>query len=275
MKKLLLILSSIFFISACSDNSPSTEATASTKPQKTVHIYSSPGDFADMIRNHIGPELEKRGYKYDLKESTNGRLPNQSVADGSADFNMFQHKPYLDEYNEQTKANLHPLVQIPTAPLAIYKARAKSLDDVKEGSKVAIPSNVTNFARGLKILESLGWIELNPNANPITVGIQDVIANPKGIEILAIEAAQIVRSRDDVDFAIINGNFAQDANIPDSDILRTEPGKLFVNWIVVADANKESDWANSIVEIVNTQEYKDYVKNNFPSFYNLPPAWDN
>lgn len=273
MKKILLLLSSLFFITACSDNaSPNSNQTEATK---TIRIISSPGDFADMIRNYIGPELQKKGYQYDLKESTNGILPNQSVVDGSADFNLFQHKPYLDEYNAQAKTNLYPLVQVPTAPLAIYKAKAKSLNDVKAGSKIAIPSNVTNFARGLRILESLGWIKLDPNADPIIVGQQDIIENPRQVEILAIDAPQVVRARNDVEYAIINGNFAQDAKIPDSDILQTEPGKLFVNWIVVAEQNKESDWAKAIIEIVNSQGYKDYVKANFPAFYNLPPAWEN
>lgn len=272
MKKILLLLSSLFFITACSDNSASETNSANSK---TVRIISSPGDFADMIRHYIGPELQKRGYSYELKESTNGILPNQSVVDGSADLNLFQHKPYLDEYNAQAKSNLYPLVQVPTAPLAIYKAKAQSLSDVKVGSKIAIPSNVTNFARGLRILESLGWIQLDPYADPIIVGEKDIIENPRQVEILAIDAAQVVRARADVDYAIINGNFAQDAGIPDSNILQIEPGKIFVNWIVIAEANKNSDWAKAIIEIVNSQGYKDYVQQNFPSFYNLPPAWEN
>lgn len=274
MKKLLLILSTLFFIAACSDNAKETAKTSTLEP-KTVRFISSPGDFADMIRNHIGPELEKRGYKFELKESTNGRLSNQTVADGSTDLNMFQHKPYLDEYNAQAKTDLQPLVQVPTAPLAIYSANAKSLDEVKPGTKIAIPSNVTNFARGLRIIENLGWIKLDPNADPIIVSMQDIIENPAQVEILAIDAAQVVRSRDDVDFAIINGNFAQDAQIPNSDMLSTEPGKIFVNWIVVADKNKNTDWANAVVEIVNDDAFKDFTIKNFPSFYNLPPAWDN
>jgi len=107
------------------------------------------------------------------------------------------------------------------------------------------------------------------------VGEKDIIANPQQVEILAIDAPQVVRARADVEYAIINGNFAQDANIPDSDILQTEPGKLFVNWIVIAENNKDEDWAKAIIEIVNSQGYKDYVKQTFPSFYNLPPAWEN
>lgn len=275
MKKLLLILSSIFFISACSDNTKETTSTSTVAENKTVRFISSPGDFSDMIRNHIGPELEKRGYKFELKESTNGRLSNQTVADGSADLNMFQHKPYLDEYNAQAKTNLQPLVQVPTAPLAIYSANAKSLDDVKPGSKIAIPSNVTNFARGLRIIEALGWIQLDPNADPIIVSLKDIIANPAQVEILAIDAGQVVRAKDDVDYAVINGNYAQDANIPDSDMLSTEPGKLFVNWIVVADENKNTDWANAVIEIINDEDFKNFTAKNFPSFYNLPLAWDN
>lgn len=274
MKKLLLILSSLFFITACSDDAKQT-ATAATSEPKTVKFISSPGDFADMLRNHIGPELEKRGYKFELKESTNGRLSNQTVADGSADLNMFQHKPYLDEYNAQAKTNLQPLVQVPTAPLAIYSANAKSLDEVKPGSKIAIPSNVTNFARGLRIIEDLGWIKLDPNADPIIVGMQDIIENPAQVNILAIDAGQVVRARDDVDFAVINGNYAQDANIPDSDMLSVEPGKLFVNWIVVDEKNKDTDWANAVIEIVNDDAFKEFTAKNYPSFYNLPPAWDN
>lgn len=269
MKKILLLLSALLSLTACSDPAPKAQTT-----QQTVRLISSPGDFADMIRQHIGPELEKRGFRYQLSETTNGILPNQAVIEGSAEANLFQHKPYLDEYNAQVKGDLVPLAQVPTAPLAIYRARLSSLSDVKEGSSIGIPNNVTNFARGLRILESLGWIELDPNANPITVSEKDIIHNPQKVKIVAIDAAQVVRSRVDLDYAIINGNFAQDAKIPDEDILKTEPGKLFVNWIVVKDGQQNSDWAQALVEIVNSEDYKAYVKANFPAFYNLPPAWE-
>lgn len=262
-------------LTACSEAEPdiSTKATSQTNPdQQIIRIGTSPGDFADMVRDYIGPELEKVGYQVTLKEITDIVIPNTGVHDGSLEVNIFQHKPYLDEFNENYNATLTPIVQVPTAPFGLYGGKLHSLDSVKEGATIGIPSNVTNFSRGLRILEALGWITLKEDIDLFRVRKTDITSNPKNLKILEIEAAQMVRARQDVDYAVINGNFAQDAGIPFTDALYIEPSKHFVNWVVVKKADSDTPWAKTLIDIINSDGFKAYTQVHFPG-YNLPLSW--
>ncbi|NLD09858.1 MAG: hypothetical protein GX667_09775 [Xanthomonadaceae bacterium] len=274
-KQLFYLLIAGLVLTACSEaeSDISTKATPQTNlDQQTIRIGTSPGDFADMVRDYIGPELEKAGYQVTLKEITDIVIPNTGVHEGSLEVNIFQHKPYLDEFNENYNATLTPIVQVPTAPFGLYGGKLHSLDSVKEGATIGIPSNVTNFSRGLRILEALGWITLKEDIDLFRVRKTDITSNPKNLKILEIEAAQMVRARQDVDYAVINGNFAQDAGIPFTDALYIEPSKHFVNWVVVKKADSDTPWAKTIIDIINSDGFKAYTQVHFPG-YNLPLSW--
>ncbi|MDG9730401.1 MetQ/NlpA family ABC transporter substrate-binding protein [Ignatzschineria sp. RMDPL8A] len=274
-KQLFYLLIAGLVLTACSEaeSDISTKATPQTNPdQQTIRIGTSPGDFADMVRDYIGPELEKAGYQVTLKEITDIVIPNTGVHEGSLEVNIFQHKPYLDEFNENYNAMLTPIVQVPTAPFGLYGGKLHSLDSVKEGATIGIPSNVTNFSRGLRILEALGWITLKEDIDFFRVRKTDITSNPKNLKILEIEAAQMVRARQDVDYAVINGNFAQDAGIPFTDALYIEPSKHFVNWVVVKKADSDTPWAKTLIDIINSDGFKAYTQAHFPG-YNLPLSW--
>lgn len=267
----LLLFSTI--LTACNDekNGPADKPVANQK--EVIKIGTSPGDFADLVRDYLGPELEKAGYKVELSEITDIVIPNVSVEEGSLDLNIFQHKPYMDEFNRNQKGHLVPIVQVPTAPYGIYTGKLQSLDDVKTGATIGIPSNVTNFSRGLLILENIGWITLRPDIEDrFQIGKHDIVENPHQLNLKEIEAAQVVRVRPDLDYAIINGNFAIDAGIHFSEALATEPSKNFINWVVIHEKNQDSPWANNIVEILSSEQFKEYSKTRFAN-YNLPLAW--
>ncbi len=274
-KQLFYLCIAGLVLTACSEAEPdiSAKATSQTNPdQQTIRIGTSPGDFADMVRDYIGPELEKAGYQVTLKEITDIVIPNTGVHEGSLEVNIFQHKPYLDEFNENYNATLTPIVQVPTAPFGLYGGKLHSLDSVKEGATIGIPSNVTNFSRGLRILEALGWITLKEDLDLFRVRKTDITSNPKNLKILEIEAAQMVRARQDVDYAVINGNFAQDAGIPFTDALYIEPSKHFVNWVVVKKADSDTQWAKTLIDIINSDGFKAHTQVHFPG-YNLPLSW--
>ena len=274
-KQLFYLLIAGLVLTACSEaeSDISTKATPQTNlDQQTIRIGTSPGDFADMVRDYIGPELEKAGYQVTLKEITDIVIPNTGVHEGSLEVNIFQHKPYLDEFNENYNATLTPIVQVPTAPFGLYGGKLHSLDSVKEGATIGIPSNVTNFSRGLRILEALGWITLKEDIDLFRVRKTDITSNPKNLKILEIEAAQMVRARQDVDYAVINGNFAQDAGIPFTEALYIEPSKHFVNWVVVKKADSDTPWAKTLIDIINSDGFKAYTQAHFPG-YNLPLSW--
>ena len=272
MMTALLLLSTI--ITACSEDSKTAEITQNGN-KEILKIGTSPGDFADLVRDYLGPELEKSGYKVTLAEITDIVIPNVSVEEGSLDINIFQHKPYMDDFNRNQKGHLVPLVQVPTAPYGIYSGKLKSFDEVTNGATIGIPSNATNFSRGLLILENIGWIKLREGIEDrFRITKQDIVENPHDLNLKEIEAAQVVRVRPDLDYAIINGNFAIDAGIHFREALSTEPSKHFINWVVVHEKNQNSPWAKKVVEILESDDFKQYSATRFAN-YNLPLAWDN
>lgn len=266
----LLLLASTT-LNACSDDKTTT--SNDIEPQKVLKIGTSPGDFGDLVRGYLGPELEKAGYKVELTEITDIVIPNVSVEEGVLDLNIYQHKPYMDEFNKVRNGHLAPLVQVPTAPYGIYGGKLSNVDQIKNGATIGIPSNVTNFSRGLWILEGLGWIDLRPDIeDKFHIEKKDIIANPYNINIKEIEAPQMVRAREDLDYAIINGNFANDAGIHFTEALFIEPSKYFVNWAVVHEKNLNAPWAHKVIEIINSDGFKEFSADRFAG-YNLPLAW--
>ena len=265
----LLLLATPLLLTACSDDASTAQAS-----ENRIKIGTSPGDFADIVREYLAPELQKSGYQVELTEITDIVIPNVSVEEGALHLNLFQHRPYMEEFNRVRNGHLAPLVQVPTAPYGLYAGKKRSLDEIEKGATVGIPSNVTNFSRGLWILENLGWIELREDiADPFRIEKRDITQNPYQLEIKEIEAAQMTRARDDLDYAIINGNFALDAGIHFTEALTIEPSKYFVNWIVVHEKNLNTPWATAIVEIINSDGFKAYSQERFPG-YNLPLAWE-
>lgn len=285
LKRLFLgmtLLSSLF-LAACSESSANNSGDSHNRENSALNeentfiqelrFGASPGDFSDMIRDYLAPELKKAGYPVKLQEISDIVAPNIGVNEGSLDANLFQHKPYLDEFNRNFKATLTPVIQVPTAPYGIYPARLKTLSELKEGALIGIPSNITNFARGLHILANLGWITLKESDDPLHITKKEIAENPYNLQILEIEAAQVVRALPDLDYAIINGNFAGDAGIPFTDALAIEQSKFFVNWIVVREADKDAPWVTILREIIDSAGFKAYAAERFAG-YNLPPSWD-
>lgn len=266
-----LVLTSALLLSGCFNNEKSTEV-ASTETKKEIVIGVTIGDNGNMIRDVIGPILERDGYRYKLVEFTDYVRPNLALADKDLDINIFQHKPYLDAFKAQHNLAIEEAFQIPTAPYGIYAGKTKSLVDVKAGAKVSAPNDPSNYARVLVILDHLGWIKLKENVNPLTASRNDIAENPLNIEIITLEAAQLPRSLNDVDFSAINGNYAISAGLNPKDAVFHEPGFTFVNWSAARIEDRESDWLKAITDAFNSDEFKAYTAEKFPG-YQLPEIW--
>ena len=148
-------------LAGCGQSDDKNTATAE-KPaeKKEITIGTTPGMFADMVRDSVRPQMEKKGYTVKLVEFTDYVRPNIALADGDLDINVFQHKPYFDLFKEQHKLDLIEVFQVPTAPLGIYPGKLKNFDELKEGSTVAVSNDPSNNARALVMLDELGWIKL-------------------------------------------------------------------------------------------------------------------
>ena len=247
-------------------------ALAADPAKKEIVIGTTVGDFGDQVKQSIKPILEKKGYKVKLVEFTDYVRPNLALQEGALDVNVFQHKPYLDSFAKEHKLTLTPVFQVPTAPLGIYAGKLKKLANVKVGSTVSAPNDPSNFARALVMLNDLGWIKLKPGINPLTASEHDIAQNVKKIKIVQLEAAQLPRSRADVDFAVVNGNYAISSGIKLTEAIYQEKSYAYVNWGVVKSADVAKPWAKDVVAAYNSNEFKAWAKKKFVG-YKFPQAW--
>lgn len=254
---------------AASAASPAADAAVE---KKEIVFGTTVGDFGDMVKDKIQPELEKKGYKVKLVEFTDYVRPNLALAEGELDINIFQHKPYLDDFKKQHNLDIVEVFQVPTAPLGLYSGKLKSLEEVKEGSSVSAPNDPSNFARALVMLGELGWVKLKDGIDPLTASKNDIAENSKNIKIVELEAAQLPRSRADVDFAIVNGNYAMSSGMKLTETLFQEPSFAYVNWAAVKTADKDAQWLKDVEAAYNSDDFKTYAKQRF-SGYKYPAAW--
>ncbi len=200
-------------LAGCGDKGADKAAAPAADASKaaTLTVGVTPVPHGDIIR-FVQPALEKEGLKVKIVEFSDYVQPNLALAEGELDANFFQHKPYMDEFAKEHKLKLESLVAVHLEPMGIYSRTLKNVADTPEGAKVAIPNDPTNGGRALKVLETAGLIKLRPEAG-IMATKGDITENPKKVEILEIEAAQLPRALDDVSLAVINSNFALGANL--------------------------------------------------------------
>lgn len=266
-------------LAACGGQKDSAPAASAAAPsadngaaKKEIVFGTTVGDFGDMVKEHIQPELEKKGYTVKLVEFTDYVRPNLALAEGELDINVFQHKPYLDDFKKEHKLDIVEVFQVPTAPLGLYPGKLKSLEEVKDGSTVSAPNDPSNFARALVMLDELGWVKLKDGVNPLTASKADIAENLKNIQIVELEAAQLPRSRADVDFAVVNGNYAMSSGMKLTEALFQEPSFAYVNWAAVKTTDKDSQWLKDVTEAYNSDEFKAYSQKRFAG-YKYPAAW--
>ncbi len=255
----------------------STAETTTTNDIDPDHskiiIGTTEGDFADMVRNQVKSSLEAQGYEVELITFTDYVRPNLALADGDLDINIFQHKPYLDTFKKENNLDLLEVFQVPTAPLGIYSGKKTDIKEVYKGMSISAPNDPSNFARALVMMNELGWITLKDNIDPLTASKADIADNSKyDIKIVELEAAQLPRARDEVDFAIINGNYATDAGINLTEALFQEPSFAYVNWSAIKTADKDKKWVKDITNAYNSEAFKKYAHDSFPG-YKYPKIW--
>ncbi|MBG6221467.1 MULTISPECIES: MetQ/NlpA family ABC transporter substrate-binding protein [unclassified Janthinobacterium] len=237
------------------------------KDPKDITIGTSAGPYADQIKLGIKPILEKQGYKVRLVEFNDYIQPNFALAEGSLDANVFQHIVYLKKFALEHKLALTDLITIPTAPIAIYSKKHKSLDEVKEGTTVGLPNDPTNQARALVLLDQLGWIKLRASFDPVRASEKDIAVNTRKIKLLPLEAAQLPRSLSDTDYSFINGNYALASGLKLSDALLTEKiSPNYINLVAVRTADKDKQFAKDLAAAYRSREFLDITNKHFAGY---------
>ena len=255
-----------------SASTPQSAATGIDPNKAEIVIGTTVGDFGDMVKNSVKPQLEQQGYQVKLVEFSDYIRPNKALADGDIDINVFQHKPYLDTFKKENNLDIVEAFQVPTAPLGLYAGKVADLKQVKDGATVAAPNDPSNFARALVMLNELGWVTLKANIDPLTASKNDIAQNPKNIKVVELEAAQLPRARSDVDFAVINGNYATSSGMKLTEALFQEPSYAYVNWSAIRSKDKDAKWVKDVTNAYNSDAFKQYAHKTFPG-YKYPAIW--
>lgn len=273
LKKLSLLAASAllavaFLAAGCGSDSASS---GSSSKNTTVTVGATPVPHGEIL-NEIKPLLAKEGVDLKVVEFTDYVKPNLPLNDKELDANFFQHSPYLDKFNSEHGTKLKAIAKIHVEPMGIYSHKIKDLKDLPDGAKVAIPNDPTNGGRALLILQSAGLIGLKDGGN-ITSTVQDVEKNDKHLQFVELEAAQIPRSIDDVDIALINTNFAMEAGLnPLKDALFLEPkDSPYANVLVIREGDENRPEIQKLVKALQSPEVKKFIEDKYqgailPSF---------
>ncbi|TQR29515.1 ABC transporter substrate-binding protein [Campylobacter sp. MIT 99-7217] len=231
------------------------------KAEELIKIGAVPTPHAEILR-FIAPLLQKEGFRLEIFEFTDGIRPNISTDEGDLDANFFQHKPYLDEFNKSNKTNLVSVAKIHIEPMGVYSNKHKGEFKPAKNSSFALPNNPTNESRALQILEQAGLIKLKKSELATTL---DIIENPLNLRFIEIKDAQLIRSLSDVDYAVINGNFAIMAGLkPTKDALFLESKySLYANILVVKRGKEQSVKTKALIKALTSKEAKEYINSNF------------
>lgn len=265
---LLALFSSIFLITACDNSSSKVD----NQTKKEISMGVSPGPYNDLFKDAVKPILEAEGYKVKLVNFPHLLESDVALSEGSIDLTVAQHTAYMDVFNSQRKANLKPVVHVPSVPAAIFSNKYTSIKNVFSGAKIGIPQDASNAARSYNLLEKAGWIKLKPNSNPIIVSKNDIAENIAGVDIVEMDSANIPRVLNELDFAVIPGSIVYSANIDAKRALLSEtiiPDLEIM--VVVNGGNENSQWAKDIKRIYQSQQFKEYMKEHNQNGYWVMP----
>lgn len=234
------------------------------KDSATLKVGATPEPHAEMLKLVVD-DLAEQGIKLEIIEFTDYVTPNEALESGQIDANFFQHLPYMDSFNAEKGYHLVNAGGIHIEPMALYSRKVKSLDELK-GAVIAIPNDPTNEGRALLLLESAGLVKLNPAAG-ITAMPIDIVENPYGLKFSELEAATLPRVLDDVQAAVINGNYAIPAGlVAGVDGLFVEGADSpYVNIIAVKDGSQTDKRITALVQALQSEEVAEFIAARYPN----------
>ncbi|NEW65860.1 methionine ABC transporter substrate-binding protein [Carnobacteriaceae bacterium zg-84] len=249
------------------------ESTTKEPTKVKIAVVGSP---SHDIWNFVAEKAKKENIDLEVIEMNDYVQPNVALSEGSIDLNAYQHRAYLKQWNTEHKDDLKEIGLTIITPLYFFSNKVKSLSDLPEGAKVAIPKEVAIQGRALVALQTAGVIKLKDGGSTKS-SLTDIESNPKNIEFLEVESAQAVRTLDDVHAATIGGSFATDAGLSikdniftDADYLDTIPADRY-NIIAAKEKNADNPVYKKIVELFQSDDVVEKMNEVAPGQYY--PVW--
>ena len=243
-----------------------TADSGDTADSKVITVGATPAPHAEILE--VAKEvLAEQGYTLDIVEFDDYIMPNDAVEEGELDANYFQHITYMNQFNEDNGYHLVSVGSIHYEPFGIYAGKTASLEELADGAQVAIPNDATNGGRALLLLEQEGLITLKEGAG-ITATVNDIVDNPKNLEIVELEARLLPDSLKDVDLAVINGNYAIDAGLKIADALAIESAEgeaatAYANVLTVKEGHENDEGIQALLAALKSDEVKTFIEETY------------
>ncbi|MCI5949403.1 MAG: MetQ/NlpA family ABC transporter substrate-binding protein [Coriobacteriaceae bacterium] len=255
-------------LTACGGNSGATTAVASSSAasDNVITVGASPSPHAEILEA-IKPELEAQGYELKVVEYSDYVQPNVALSEGDLDANYFQHLPYLENYNTENGTDLASAGAIHFEPMGLYAGKSSDITNVPDGAKIAVPSDATNEARALLLLQDQGVIKLTDGVG-LEATANDIVENPHNVELVEVEAAAVPRSLQDVDFGVINGNYALSAGLDTSATLASEgadseAAQTYANIIAVRNGDENSEKTQALLKALTSDTARKFIEDTY------------
>ena len=256
-------------LTACGGNSgAATTAAASSgaASDNVITVGASPSPHAEILEA-IKPELEAQGYELKVVEYSDYVQPNVALSEGDLDANYFQHLPYLENYNTENGTDLASAGAIHFEPMGLYAGKSSDITNVPDGAKIAVPSDATNEARALLLLQDQGVIKLTDGVG-LEATANDIVENPHHVELVEVEAAAVPRSLQDADFGVINGNYALSAGLDTSATLASEDAdseaaQTYANIVAVRNGDEDSEKTQALLKALTSDTARKFIEDTY------------
>ncbi|MBD5583836.1 MAG: MetQ/NlpA family ABC transporter substrate-binding protein [Clostridia bacterium] len=271
MKKLVKTISAVALSLSIAGSVASLTACGSAEADPyIITVGASITPHAEILENVVKPKLEEYGYTLKVVEYQDYIQPNLAVEQDELDANYFQHNLYLEDFNATRGTHLKAVAQVHYEPFAIYAGSSYtgSLQSLSDGAKIGVPNDGTNEARALLLLQKEGLITLKSGVTASLITKNDIVSNPKNLDIVELEAAQIAQHLPSLSAGVINGNYALQNNLKIESAIASEDAndqnvKQYVNVLAVKDGNEDNPKIKALKTALLSVEVKDYIVSTY------------
>jgi D-methionine transport system substrate-binding protein len=238
-------------------------ACGNQSKENTLVVGATQVPHAEILE-HIKPQLEKQGVNLEIKVFTDYVLPNKALEEGEIDANYFQHIVWLQTTNQEKGYHLKDVARVHLEPMGAYSKKIKSVDQLKNGAKIAIPNGTSEITRVLQLLEKNGLIKLNEHQGEIT--LKNIVENPKNLQFELLEASALPRMINEVDLAVINTNYALQADLDplkDALFMEEKDQNPYVNVLAVKQGNENNPAVKKLAKALTSPEVKKFIEEKY------------
>lgn len=257
--KVAMMLCASLIVTACGNNDEVVKTSEPIEPIQ-IKVGFGPSNYADQFKESIQPILERKGYKVIPVVFSQNPMITSSMRDNEIDASISQSYAFMLDLNRLLNMDMMGIGHTATAPQSLRSTKHQSLDEVEDGMLISLSNDSVNMERGARILESLGWVKINDNAKPATFSLKDIEKGQYDLKFIEVDPAQSMRSMDDVDFAVVNGNYVVNMGQKINDGLYVEktPDEHRVI-VTIQSKDKDQQWAKDLAAAYASDEFRDYI----------------